>query len=771
MITASNQNVEVKSLVDWFVIFLCLWQTMFTIPTNAINLFLKFISLFLKVVKENSTTMSDVLKSVTDSFPRSVHMLHKYLNSEQNNIVRYVVCPSCYSLYKLEDCFQVDESGERAPKRCTYTAFPNHRHPDKRLPCNTSLLIKVNLCNGKIDYRPKYVYAYQPIKHSLQRLLNYPEIAQKFEQWRNRENVGDSMSDVYDGQVWKDFLSDKYSNFLQAKRCLGVMLNVDFFQPYKHVAVSYGVIYLAIMNLPRADRFKKENILIIGIIPPFEHEPDTLNTFLKPMVEELNEFWNPGVRLYTAESPKFKLLYKIALMCVACDVPAARKCCGFKGHAANYGCSRCKKFFPGGVGCKDFSGFDRTTWPERSLHAHRLTCNELQKCSTQTAKELLQTRTGVKYLVLIELTYFNPIRFTVIDPMHNLFLGTAKHVMKNLWLEKGILSKIQLKTLQTRIDTIKAPRGIGRIPNKIATSFAGFTAEQWKNWVVLYSLFALRGMIPEQHYICWQTYVLACFHLCRRTISDLDIKKADHLLIKFCKEVENLFGNNAVTPNMHLHAHLAECVKDYGSIYGFWLFSFERYNEILGNYPSNKRNISTQLLKRFIYEGECLHQKLPSMFEEDFTTIGIFNSRSTESFSDFPRITNNFSYNLIKFPSVVKTSGLSSNDYKNLKHVYEYLYNCNITDQQMTRTIKIYKIISLYGQTFGSIKSRNSQRSAVLMAAWVKDDNTIGEPNDTRPGKVLYYLSHSLKIIMYHISLQQLHGFQNILADFNMENL
>ena len=36
------------------------------------------------------------------------------------------------------------------------------------------------------------------------------------------------------------------------------------------------------------------------------------------------EFWNQGVRLYTAESPKYKLLFKIALMCIACDIPAAR---------------------------------------------------------------------------------------------------------------------------------------------------------------------------------------------------------------------------------------------------------------------------------------------------------------------------------------------------------------------------------------------------------------------------------------------------------------
>jgi hypothetical protein len=46
----------------------------------------------------------------------------------------------------------------------------------------------------------------------------------------------------------------------------------------------------------------------------------------------------------------------------------------------------------------------------------------------------------VRYSVLIELPYFDPIKYTVIDPMHNLFLGTAKYCL-NLWLKQEILKK------------------------------------------------------------------------------------------------------------------------------------------------------------------------------------------------------------------------------------------------------------------------------------------------------------------------------------------
>ena len=92
------------------------------------------------------------------------------------------------------------------------------------------------------------------------------------------------------------------------------MLNVDFFQPYKHSTESYGAVYLTLMNLPRSERFKQENVVLVSIIPPFSHEPSSLNTFLRPLVEELKEFWG-GVRLNTAETPNYQPLFKIALVC------------------------------------------------------------------------------------------------------------------------------------------------------------------------------------------------------------------------------------------------------------------------------------------------------------------------------------------------------------------------------------------------------------------------------------------------------------------------
>lgn len=71
-------------------------------------------------------------------------------------------------------------------------------------------------------------------------------------------------------------------------------MNIDWFQPYKHLNYSVGVIYLTIMNLPRSLRYKRENILLVGIIPG-PHEP-SINSYLDPLVKELLYFWD-GIHL------------------------------------------------------------------------------------------------------------------------------------------------------------------------------------------------------------------------------------------------------------------------------------------------------------------------------------------------------------------------------------------------------------------------------------------------------------------------------------------
>lgn len=93
-------------------------------------------------------------------------------------------------------------------------------------------------------------------------------------------------------------------------------LNVDWFQPFDRRVYSVGVIYLTIQNLPRDQRYKIENIIIVRIIPGPDEPKKVINSFLAPLVIELQESWVSGFLL---QFKKQCIRVKLALTCVTSD--------------------------------------------------------------------------------------------------------------------------------------------------------------------------------------------------------------------------------------------------------------------------------------------------------------------------------------------------------------------------------------------------------------------------------------------------------------------
>ena len=88
----------------------------------------------------------------------------------------------------------------------------------------------------------------------------------------------------------------------------------------------------------------------------------------------------------------------------------------------------------------DFSGYDRIHWQPRTNDGHRTDCSKILSCTTKSSVRETEAYYGVRPCALLELPYYEPIHFVAIDIMHNLFLGTPKH-MFNWWIENGIISK------------------------------------------------------------------------------------------------------------------------------------------------------------------------------------------------------------------------------------------------------------------------------------------------------------------------------------------
>ena len=421
-------------------------------------------------------------------------------------------------------------------------------------------MIKVS---GQYKLIPRKIYVYNSIANTLQKFAHRPGFFESCEAWRklNLTDV-DFMTDIYDGKIWRE----EWQKYLEVPGNLLMMLNVDWFRVYKHTSYSVGVMYLVIQNLPRKLRFKPENILIVGTIPG-PHEPKlNINTYLKPMVDELLDLWN-GIQLECSTSTLGIRTVRVALALISSDIPATRKICGFYGFNALYGCSKCMKQFPKSsfASPPNFSGFDRDTWLVRDLKLHHTKALEAKHARTNAAREKIQSEMGIRYSELLRLPYLDIIRCHLVHVMHNLFLGTAKNVF-SLWKTHKILPESSSAIIQQKMDAMITSSHVGQLPGKIATAsgFSGFTAEQWMIWTIVYSPFALHEVLPPEHYEMWSLFSKSCSLLCRPFIHKTELVTADELMIEFCNRFETIFGEACVTPNVHLHGHLQKCIEDVG---------------------------------------------------------------------------------------------------------------------------------------------------------------------------------------------------------------
>ena len=554
---------------------------------------------------------------------------------------------------------------------------------------------------------------------------------------------------TYDGAIWKEFLTDQAGvSFLSGANNYAFLLNIDWFQPFVHVTYSVGVIYMVFLNLPRCIRYKRENVLLLGVIPGPSEPPLTINSYLTPIVKELKTLWEGVSFRLVCNGRTVEQTFRGALIGVACDLPATRKVCGFLGHTANLGCSKCLVKFSEGFNKQNYSNFDRETWVLRSNTQHRGDIKKVMEARNKTNLAKLESEYGCRYSVLLDLPYFDPVRMHLVDPMHNLYLGTAKHFMLNILIGRDILTKENLMLIEQRLQKLHIPIGLGHIPTRIDTS-TFLTAEQWMNWTNYFSIYCLRDLIPSEQLECWRHFVLASRFLCKLHIKSDDITKADALLLRFCRRMFRIYGNDSLTPNMHLHLHLVNCIKDYGPFRSFWLYPFERYNGVLGNQPNNNKAVKMQLMRRFQSDSLSIqmvdHVKTWPL-KEHFESLLPLSTHIQDvgrdfSYQDNPSVT---------LGSKSTISVLSPDEVVVMRKVYAQLY-----PEYSTRILsgEVFIATAFHKFTYITwnehrIKSSSCNTSSYILATPLFEfDSGNQHVNDkSRVAKVVYFFTHSVSL-------------------------
>jgi hypothetical protein len=227
------------ALVRLLTFFLLKLQGVFHLSNSALTLLFGFLSTLFVVLGR----FSDLCKEIAKAFPRS-------LLSAQNNhsrrfkFQRYVVCRKCHRLSYFKDSVEGSGSNQRTKLLFFLTLSSSQTTPSEShlcLPfaedCRTVgwTAYSVSISN---------ILLYLSLELSLQSFIDRHGFIEKCEQWKNLEHSNGIYNDVYDGKIWRDFQVYDGVPFLQASNNLAIMMNMDFFQPYKHVKYSVGAIYM-----------------------------------------------------------------------------------------------------------------------------------------------------------------------------------------------------------------------------------------------------------------------------------------------------------------------------------------------------------------------------------------------------------------------------------------------------------------------------------------------------------------------------------------------
>ena len=164
-----------------------------------------------------------------------------------------------------------------------------------------AILLKKGKIKNRHALTPIKVYPYKSLQKFIEQLVRREGFLASCEKWRNRSVPDGYQCDIYDGHIWKIYNSAEGLHFLCCPHRWLLTLNVDWFQPFELGIHSVGAISMCIQNLTGDVRYRSENIILVGIMPGPKEAKKTINSFLTPLVYELQEAWNHA---FSAMSPQ-----------------------------------------------------------------------------------------------------------------------------------------------------------------------------------------------------------------------------------------------------------------------------------------------------------------------------------------------------------------------------------------------------------------------------------------------------------------------------------
>ena len=320
----ANQNIDQESvdyltLVQWICLILIKLKLRYNCSNSLFSLIVNLIYFILSLIKHPLHLF----------FPQTLNDLMLISNLRVYNECEIMaVCPNlkCNCLYKLSDIVRT-HNGEKMSKVCKNKIFGKTCQAELAYPEHLSFGRRRWVPFKKFPFLPpsKWIKLFFKNKEFYNLILNRPE-----------PSMDGSLRDMWDGRVLKLFMKDPQDNgksLLEDKRNLALLLYLDFFNPFTRAIYSSGALCMTVLNLPRGARFQKKWSMLIGIIPGPEEAQGHVNSFLKPVVDDLLLLYD-GIEVSEPGRLEKTFVSRSVLLPVLADIPASRKLSQFLSFKA-----------------------------------------------------------------------------------------------------------------------------------------------------------------------------------------------------------------------------------------------------------------------------------------------------------------------------------------------------------------------------------------------------------------------------------------------------
>ena len=198
--------------------------------------------------------------------------------------------------------------------------------------------------------------------------------------------------------------------------------------------------------------------------------------------------------------------------------------------------------------------------------------------------------------------WFNLVLGIAPDYMHGVMLGATKTLMY-LWfsatnIKKPFFIGNKLKILSKRLQSMRPPDYIERLPRDLEKHYHHFKAAEYEAFLLYYGISCLQGYLPDPYLKHFASLSESIHILLGDSISNSELDRAECLSDQFYAQFADLYDAAYSGLNIHnIGCHLVDFVRKWGPLYCWSAFGFEDINGHLVKTAHGTGDVKLQLLR------------------------------------------------------------------------------------------------------------------------------------------------------------------------------